>query len=453
MNEKSRILISIALVVIGVVCGTIAGVYAYSSDGIQAKGTVIDFGDYQTAWTDAEITDFDTTLELLEYACETNGFDFIMGDGGSISSINGIGEGGSWNLFVVYSGQTGMVKVSAPYEQNPTEYALISWSFTTDEEDPTVAVDYSGNTFYGYSQKHRVVSLSPSVTEMLCSVKAFNIIVGVDYYSDYPDTISKAKKEGAITVVGTYTSPSFELITGTNPDMVICDGSQKSHVQMAERLRSVGIDAVVTYPGEDVDQVLDNIFIIGSSIGYELAAIEIIKDTDYVFDTLSGIVSSPQGGEPVDVMVSLEPDISPYVSGSGTYMDGVVSMMNAENVFSNWYGWVHITSDRISVANPQTIIIITTEYKSTQEEYEYLYSHLSAQWKLTDAWKNGNVYVICEGAAEMAQRCGPRLGQTAELVAMMLHPECFETSIPKIIGDDYVDYLNYSKDLSLNDRG
>ena len=39
------------------------------------------------------------------------------------------------------------------------------------------------------------------------------------------------------------------------------------------------------------------------------------------------------------------------------------------------------------------------------------------------------------------------------LVAMMLHPECFETSIPKIIGDDYVDYLNYSKDLSLNDRG
>lgn len=152
-------------------------------------------------------------------------------------------------------------------------------------------------------------------------------------------------------------------------------------------------------------------------------------------------------------MVALEPDISPWVSGSGTYMDSVVVTMDGENVFSEWYGWVHITSDRIPYANPQVIIIITTEYSATQEEYDYLYNNLSAQWKLTDAWKNGNVYVICESAAEMVQRCGPRLAQTAELVAMILHPECFETQLPKIVGDDYADYLTYSKDMSYSSRG
>lgn len=453
MNERGRIIISIVLVIAGVVLGVSAGISAHSSEGVQAKGTVIDFGNYQTTWTDIEIADCNTTLEVLENACGINGFELVVSSEGFISSINGIGDGGAWKLYVAYSGQSELIEESAPYNQNPSDYSVTSWSFIRDGCEPTIAIDYSGNTFYGYSQKYRIVSLSPSITEMLCSVKASNVIVGVDYYSDYPNSIVKSKDSGSIAVVGTYTNPSFELIMGTNPDMVVCDGSQRSHVLMAERLRSVGIDAIVTYPGENVDQVLDNIFIIGSSIGYNLAALDVIGNTNYVLDTLCSIVNSSQGGESVDVMVSLEPDISPYVSGSDTYMNSIVTMMNANNVFSEWYGWVHLTSDRIPYANPKTIIIITTEYESTQAEYDYLYSHLSAQWKQTDAWKNGNIYVISESAAEMAQRCGPRLGQVAELVAMMLHPDCFDEKIPKIIGDDYVDYLNYSKDLSYNGRG
>ncbi len=453
MNERFRIIASVVLVVIGVVLGVAAGILAYSADTIQAKGAVIDFDEYDTVWTDADIAQYNSTSDLLGYLCEQNGYELVMGSDGKIVSINGVGDGGSWNLWVTYSGSTDWVKIDAPYDQDPNEFSSISWTFSTEDRKPTVAVDYSGNSFYGYSQKYRVVSLSPSVTEILCSVKASNIIVGVDSYSNYPDSVTKGKEDGSITVVGTYTSPSFELITGTNPDMVICDGSQTSHIQIADRLRAVGIDAVVTYPGEDVDQVMDNIFMIGSSIQYGLAGLEVIEETQYVLDTLGSMVAPPQGGEPIDVMISLEPDISPWVSGSGTYMDSIATIMNSSNVFSDWYGWVHLTSDRIPYANPQTIIIITTEYKATQEEYDYLYSHLSPQWKQTDAWKNGNIYVICESAAEMAQRCGPRLAQAAELVAMMLHPDCFDTDVPKIVGDNYVDYLNYSKDMSLNDRG
>ncbi len=445
MKEGSRIIISTILVIIGVISAIFAGLSGVSESVDQAEGTVIDFGDREVIWTDADPQEYDTTLDLLTYAVESNGLDLKLAEDGSIASLNGIvSDNERWDLWVIYSGDDTWVKLDAPYDQDPSEFTITSWSYCGQDEYPTVAVDYSGKSFYGHSQKYRVVSLSPTVTEILSSVKAQNIIVGVDSYSDHPQSVVNGVADGSISIVGTYTSPSFELIMGTNPDMVICDGSQRSHVQMADRLRSVGVDAIVTYPGEDVGKIMDNIYMVGTSIGYGLAAKSVLSELDYVLDELEEITA---GASTPRVMVSLEPDISPWVSGNGTYMDGILAQMGAENVFSDWYGWVHITSDRIPYENPELIIVITTEYEATDDEYEYLYSHLSAQWQQTDAWKNGNVYVICESAADLVQRSGPRLAQTAELISMIVHPECFDTELPKIIGDDYIGYLQLSEGL------
>lgn len=446
MDDRSRLIVSVLLVAVGVVLGVSAGIMAQTEDTVQANGVVIEFGEYDTVWTEADVSQYASSLALLEYACGQNGYD-LSTNGDEIVSINGVE--GDWRLFGIHPGETDWVELDAPYDQVPSDYTVLSWS-TSDE--PTVAVDFGGTPINGYAQKYRVVSLSPTVTEILASISADNIVVGVDYYSDYPDSIVKGKEDGSIATVGSYTSPSFELIMDTNPDMVVCDGSQTSQIQMADRLRDAGIDAVVTYPGEDLDQVLDNIYLVGTSIGYSLASQRVIDDTEYVLGEIREATGSGTS-EPIDTMISLEPDISPWVSGTGTFMDSIVTTMGGENVFSEWFGWVHITSDRIPYANPQTIIIITSEYAATQEEYDLLYSSLSPQWQLTDAWRNGNVYVICEDAATMVQRGGPRVAQTAELVSMILYPDRFDTQVPKIIGSDYLDYLTYSADMSYNDRG
>ena len=349
---------------------------------------------------------------------------------------------------MVYPGSIEWVHLDAPYDYDPEEFTITSWSYVAEGEEPTVAVDYSGNPIYGYQQKFRVVSLSPSITEILASVKAENVVVGVDSYSNYPQSIADAAASGDIAVVGSYTSPSFELITGTNPDVVFADSSQRSHTNMVSQLRSASVDSVLLYPGEDLESIMDNIFIVGTVINYGMAAEEVIDDTYEVIDLLADKVFTPEAGGTVDLMISLDPDISPWVSGSDTYMSSISSLFNSNNVFSEWGGWVHLTSDRIPYANPEKIIIITTEYSATQEEYDYLYENLPAQWKDTDAWRNGEVYVICESAADLVQRFGPRTAQVAELTAMILHPDAFDTEVPKIIGDDYEDYLEFSTYMS-----
>lgn len=428
----------------------VAGTLISEADTSQAQGTVIDYGDRNTLWTDADLSQFSAEIDLLNYACEVNGLSLSLGDDGTIIELDGVAntDDREWGLWVIYPGSTDWVKLDAPYDQDPSQFVISSWSYVEDGDEPTVAVDYSGNPIYGYQQKYRVVSLSPSITEILGSIKAENIIVGVDTYSDHPSSVVEGTESGSIALVGTYSSPSFELIMGTNPDVVFADSSQRSHTNMANQLRSSGVDAVLLYPGEDLESIMDNIFIVGTVINYELAADEVISDIYGVIDQLAEKVYTPTAGGNVDVMISLEPDISPWVSGSSTYISSIASLFNSTNVFSGWDGWVHVTSDRIPFANPDKIIIITSEYSATQEEYDHLYDNLPAQWKDTDAWRNGEVYVICEGAADMVQRFGPRAAQVSELVAMILHPDAFDTALPKIIGDDYEQYLTYSSYMS-----
>ena len=446
MDDRSRVTLSIAIVLAGIILAVAAGSLVSEAETDQAKGTVIDYGDRDTVWTETDIHAYQSTQELLEHACESNGLALVQDDGGDIVSIGDVvsSDGSEWGLWVVYPGSIEWVHLDAPYTQDPSEFTITSWSYVAEGEEPTVAVDYSGNPIYGYQQKLRVVSLSPSITEILGSVKAENIIVGVDSYSDHPQSVVDAARSGKIATVGTYTSPSFELIMGTNPDVVFADSSQRSHSVMMEQLRSTGVDSVLLYPGEDLESIMDNIFIVGTVINYELAAEEVIQDTYEVIDLLAGHVFTPEAGGNVDLMISLEPDISPWVSGSGTYLSSISGLFNSTNVFSEWGGWVHVTSDRVPHANPDKIIIVTSEYSATQAEYDYLYSNLPAQWKDTEAWRNGEVYVICESAADMVQRFGPRTAQVAELVAMILHPTAFDTEVPKIIGDGYEQYLSYS---------
>ncbi len=424
------------------------GSNAYQS---QTEGIVLDFGDYNTVWTDADYNEVSSAIGLLGYACDTNDYTYTLDDG-ILIEVNGIynTDTSTWGLWYVAKGNTDFTETDE-YSLEASNYSGVVWAYCEEGNEPSVIVDASGTNIYGYSQANRIVSLSPVSTEILGSLNAINAVVGTDLYSDYPSSVVTGKADGSISVVGTYTNPSYESIMSTTPDMVICDGSQYNQIQMLSIMRNSNVNAILLYSGESIDTILDNIFIVGIAIGYDIRAQKVLVDLDYAVDEIEDALSSGEFSD-IDTMISLSSDPSPYVAGGYTYANNILVNVMGLNIFHSIDGWVHINSEYISEYNPSVIIIYSLEYSATQSDYDLMLSNLSAEWKSTDAYKSGNIYLFADELGEMAQRAGPRFAQLMELTARILHPDAFGDGIviPKYLGDNYEDYLTITKDLGFD---
>ena len=443
---KFKTILTVAIVSAGGILGVLL-IGGGNVTANQSLGIGIDFGERNVVWTDMDLHVYGDPKDALENACKENGLTFSIDDG-VVTEIGGVvaDETRTWDLWTVRRGSTSWEKLN-DISVNLLDFTVSMWAFCSKTEQPTVAVDQVGNSIYGFPQAQRTVSLSPSLTEIIGSLNAVNTLVGTDKYSNFPSEVINRQSRGDITIVGDFLSPSYELIMKVSPDMVFCDGSQYSHFEMSERLRKVGVNSLVMYGGESIDTILDNIFITGVAMGYDMRSLEVIGLIEEAMDVLTLNLKS-EGTEFISTMIALSSDKAPWVSGSYTYMDDILTQMFGENVFSDNEGWTHSNSEYIAKNNPSTIIIITDSYLATQQEYDIMLDSLSNEWKKTDAYKKGRIYMICDGANEVVSRAGPRCAQIMELVARMLHTGAFDgIEISKFIGNDYEKHLTFTKDL------
>lgn len=441
---KLKVVTTTVIVVLGIFAGALLSV----SDDVSAKqsmGVVIDFGDRDVTWTNADIHVYDDGISLLEYACNHNGYVISYSSENVVSEIDGVcnTDQRSWAYWGVPLGHMDWEKIDPL--SDPSDYTVTSWAYCSETEVPTVGVDALGNSIYGYSRAYSLVSMSPSITEILGSLRATSKLLGVDMYSDHPSSVVDAVDSGEISLIGGYTNPSFELIMKCNADVVFGDGSQYVHAEVCNKLIKNGSVAVLLYDGIDIDSILDNIFIVGRVIGYDLAADSVLSDIQDAMNNIVQKIYSSSESSTKDVMLALSGDKAPWASGSNTYASNCLDLVNAENVLSNFNGWSHISSEVIADTNPSIIIIISVDYEATESEYEALLNNLSHEWKSTDAYKNGEIYLLCGDAASMAQRSSPRIAQLMEIFGRIIQPDVFtDLDFPKYVGDNYESYLTYT---------
>ena len=452
--EKIKIKVAISIVLV-VLSALLAVAMVPSTSSASTNGIIIDFGDRDIAYVSVDVNSYSDAMSALEYACSYSGFELVV-ETSSVISIDSLPSSGSvatWALYVTTVGSTEWTKITGdPADIQVDGYSAVAWGLCLDGELPTTAVDATGYCYYSYGQATRVVSLAPSCTETICADGGLNLIVGTDQYSNYPSAVVEGQENGTIAIVGGYTNPSYELIIEANPDLVICLANQSGHLTMADKLRAVGINVVVMYGGESIDTILDNTYIVGESMGYNLKTQTTVNELESGLQDINDVLSNYFQIEYPSVMVSLSASKSPWVAGSDTYISDILSYVYCTNSYSGESGWAMVNSETVVQYNPEYIIIVSSDYSDTEESYQAMLDSLSAEWKSTDAYKNGNIYLLTESATDLASRPSVRVAQLTELVARIMHPDAFDDDIvvPYYIGDDYVDYLTYTKDLGFN---
>lgn len=105
----------------------------------------------------------------------------------------------------------------------------------------------------------RIVSLAPSVTEILFAVGAGDRVVGVTTYCDVPDEAKLKPK------VGGYTEHNLEAIVSQRPDLVILTPNRGSKFTY-EKLKQLGLETV-SVPFYSLNDLINAFEFIGEKTG------------------------------------------------------------------------------------------------------------------------------------------------------------------------------------------
>ena len=169
----------------------------------------------------------------------------------------------------------------------------------------------------------RILSLAPSVTEILFAVGAGPQVVGVDAYSDYPPAARGLPRLGALL------DPDVEGMLRLRPDLVILLPSQ---AEVARALTTVGVPTL-TVPHETLADVERAIVAIGERTGHAGPGQALVDSLQRALQR-SRAAADRRGARPrvLFVIAREAGQLGNFsVAGPGTYLDQLIGLAGAEN--------------------------------------------------------------------------------------------------------------------------
>lgn len=255
---------------------------------------------------------------------------------------------------------------------------------------------------------NRIVSLAPSLTEILFALGLDDKIVGVTLDSDYPPAAQKKTK------VGTFWQPDTEAVIAAKPDLVVTlqIEQQKS---IADSLNRLGYQ-VLALKIEKIEELFTATQKIGIATGSEQRADELIEQIKGQLNYLKSKYSSTNKPKVLWV-VQTEPL---RVAGRNTFINEFIELLGGENAIGpTIQQYPPIGTEELLACNAEVIIQTSmgkTDIGRQQQQAEIFWG----KWASLPAVKDNKIYVV---DSDTVLRLGPRLPQGVEMVGHCLHPD------------------------------
>ena len=266
-------------------------------------------------------------------------------------------------------------------------------------DGPYTVTDSRGKEVAFDAVPQTVISLLPSDTEILYALGVQDKLVAVDTYSNYPaDAAKKQQLEGG-------ENTNIEAIVGMNPDLVILGTMAQSEDQF-KQLEDAGIKVVVTQAG-NIEETYGIIRMLGKTVGEEQKAEEIVGGMKKDFEEIKEQVKN---NPPKKVYIEISPlQYKLWSCGKGTFQDELLTLIGAENIFSDINSWSEVSEEQVLSRNPEIIITTVGQMFGTEDPVTEIKNR--PNWDKIDAVKNNKVFVTDSDAI---QRPGPRLATAAK---------------------------------------
>jgi iron complex transport system substrate-binding protein len=247
----------------------------------------------------------------------------------------------------------------------------------------------------------KIVSLSPTGTEMLFAIGAGDLVVAADSYSNYP-------AEAPTTDLSAY-EPNAEAIAGYEPDLVVL--SNDSADGIVKQLEALEIETLLLPAAATIDDTYSELEQLGAATGHVGDAAEVVANMQA---DIEEIVTSATP-RPAPLTYYHELDNTYYSVTSSTFIGQVYSLLGLENIADaaddgSAGGYPQLTAEAIIAADPDLVFLADT--KCCQQDAAAVAARPG--WDTLSAVKAGNVVELDD---DVASRWGPRIVDLMKIVA------------------------------------
>ena len=194
----------------------------------------------------------------------------------------------------------------------------------------------------------RVITLTPTATEMVVALGAGDRLVGLDRFSRLPEGTRELPR------VGGFTDPNVEMILALAPDLVVVDRVQEA---AAAVLRGAGIHTL-ELPMQTIADLEHGLEATGDALGLGPRARAITAGIERAIEETRA--RHKNGPHPVVLaVVDRDPDAmrSMVVAGPGSYIDELLAIIGASNAMAaSGVRYANIGNEQILQARPEIIV-------------------------------------------------------------------------------------------------
>jgi len=275
---------------------------------------------------------------------------------------------------------------------------------------PIEVTDQMGRVVKLEKVPEKIVSLSPSHTEIVFALGLEDRLVGVTEYCNYPEAAKDKPK------VGGYSTVDIEKVVEIQPDLILATNIHTKEV--IPELERLGSTVLNLYP-KTIDEVLEAISLVGRCTGKEEEASRLVTEMRSRMKAITDKTASLTEAQRMRVFYVIRHDPL-YTSGSDNRIHELIVLAGGINIFQDLSGIsVTVSLEAVIEANPQ-VIIAGTKMGGATPAFEYLKT--DERLRDVDARINNR---ICETNVDIVSRYGPRLVDALEQLAKMIHPEIF----------------------------
>ena len=262
----------------------------------------------------------------------------------------------------------------------------------------SVTIESAGGTWTLDAVPQRIVSLSPTATEILFAIGAGPQVVAVDNWSTYPPEAPTTELSGF--------DPNIEAITSYEPDLVVIANDTND---LVAGLTALDIPVFVSASPFDISGGYGAVAVLGAATGHVAEAQEVIETMRA--EIAEALAEAPE----VPIRIYHELDDTHYSVSSNSFIGAVYAELGTVNIAdpadSDGYGFPQLTEEYIIEADPELIIIT--------DLLAYTADDVAARpgWETVTAVRDGNILVV---NADIASRWGPRLPQFVSTIVEAL---------------------------------